>query len=265
MTINIDPIIFRLGGFSIGWYGVIIGLAIIAAFLVATREAGRKGIDRNHLVPLVLWVVAAGFVGARLFHVMENLDYFGTNPGAIFAIHRGGLAIWGGVTGGPLAVVVYSRLKGLPLARMFDMVAPALLTGQIIGRVACIINGDAWGGPTGLPWGFVYLHPDSFIPLNLWGIPTHPYPVYEMLWNLTVLLFLWSVRKRLKTDGLLIVNYVFFYSLGRLLLSYFRQQKIWFWGLQEAQVVALLALTVSIPVMLYLLARRERSTRLSPL
>ncbi len=261
IVINIDPVIFHVGGFALTWYSLAITLGILAGILVALREGRRKGIGKDEIYALALWGIIGGFIGARLFHVVENLDYYGANPWTIFALQKGGLAIWGGVIGGALAVAIYAKRRGLPLARLADGAVPALLVGQIIGRIGCIVNGDAYGGTTSLPWGFVYSHPDALIPGHLWGVPTHPYPVYEMIWNLAILLSLWLVRTRLKTDGLLFFGYVFLYSIGRFVLSFVRQEKIWFWGLQEAQVVALIALLASILATTYLLTRKKRLAR----
>lgn len=258
IVINIDPVIFHVGGFALSWHSLVAALAILAGILVAFREGRRRGFGKDDVYPLALWGIAGGFIGARLFHVVENLDYYGANPWSIFAFQRGGLAIWGGLIGGALAVAIYSRIRGLPLAQLADGAVPAVLVGQIIGRIGCIINGDAYGGLTGLPWGFVYSHPDALVPGHLRGVPTHPYPVYEMIWNLAILLSLWLFRTRLKTEGLLFFSYVSLYSIGRLLLSFVRQEKIWFWGLQEAQVIALLALPVSVLAITYLLTRRKR-------
>lgn len=129
---------------------------------------------------------------------------------------------------------------------------PALLTAQIIGRFACIINGDAYGGPTSLPWGFIYINPGSMIPGNLSGVPTHPYPVYEMLWNLVSLALALKLRHQLKANGLLFLGYLSFYAVGRFILTFVRQESIWFWGLQEAQVLAIAILMASVGVMVYL-------------
>ncbi|MEE8470695.1 MAG: prolipoprotein diacylglyceryl transferase [Dehalococcoidia bacterium] len=264
IEINIDPIIFRFGSFALGWYGLAIALAIIAALFVAVREGQRKGIGKDVVYSLALWGIVAGFIGARLFHVVDKLDYYAANPWAIFAVHQGGLAIWGGVAGGTLAVAIYARVRGLPLARLADGAVPALLVAQIIGRIGCIVNGDAYGGTTGLPWGFIYTHPDASIPSYLWGVATHPYPVYEMLWNFAVLLLLWRIRKRVRIDGLLFFAYLFFYSLGRFVLTFVRQERIWFWELQEAQVIALFVLLASVLAVLYLQRKRMSRTGLIP-
>lgn len=258
IVINIDPVIFHVGDFAVGWYSIAIIMAVIAAIMVVIREGRRKGISMDDVYSLTIWAIVAGLIGARLFHVMENLDYYSVEPWAIFAVQQGGLAIWGAVAGGALAVVIRARMKKLPLASLVDGAVPALLVGQIIGRLGCIVNGDAYGGSTSMPWGFIYTHPDARIPEQLWGIPTHPYPAYEMLWNIAVLIFLFRIRRHLKTEGLLFFVYVSLYALGRFALSFVRQEKVWFWGLQEAQVIALLAAAVSAAAVAYLLIKRRR-------
>ncbi len=257
IEINIDPIIFHVGRFTLGWYGLAIIAAISVAILVAVKEGTRKGIAKEHIYAVALWGVVAGIVGARLFHVVDKIGRYWSHPADILAFQEGGLAIWGGVVGGVLAGAIYARTKHVPLARLADVAVLALLAGQIVGRLGCIVNGDAYGGPTGLPWGFIYVHPDALVPESLAGVSTHPYPVYEMIWNFASLSLLWMLRTRLKTDGLLFFGYVFLYSLGRFSLTFVRQEDIWFWGLQEAQVVSLLGLIVSLPAARYFIRKRR--------
>lgn len=259
IVINIDPVALHLGDFALRWYGLAILVAIVAAVAVARYEGKRKGIDENHVYNVALLGVLLGVLLARLFHVVDKLGYYLAHPDMILAFNQGGLAIWGGVAGGFLAGVIYSRMKHLPLARLADMAAPALLVGQIIGRFGCIVNGDAYGGPTGLPWGFVYINPDAMIPSSLWGIATHPYPVYDMLWNIFTLGLLWWLRSRLIRDGQLFTLYIMFYSVGRFLLTFVRQEDVWFWGLQEAQVMSLLGLAIAAAAWVYLGRRRKQT------
>ncbi len=256
MTINIDPVIFQLGGLEIRWYSLAVLTAVIAAVLIGAREAQKKGIAREEVYSLALWVVLGGVVGARLFHVMENLDYYFDNPSEI--LHFEGLAIWGALVGGSVAAVVYARVRHLSLPRLFDAAVPALLVAQIIGRLGCIVNGDAYGDVTGLPWGFTYTNPDSMIPARYFGVPTHPYPVYEMLWNATALLILLRLRRYLKVDGTLFLSYLLFYAVGRFALTLVREEKVWFWGLQEAQVIALVVFAASIAALLHIVNRSSR-------
>ncbi|MBI4216438.1 MAG: prolipoprotein diacylglyceryl transferase [Chloroflexi bacterium] len=255
IVINIDPVALHLGGFAVRWYSLAVGAAILSAILVAAREARLRGIPGDEIYSLALWAVPAGFVGARLFHVIDRWDFYGANPWSILAIQNGGLAIWGGVALGVLAGVLYGRARGLSLGVLADAIAPGLLVGQIVGRLGCIVNGDAFGAPTNLPWGFIYTNPGAMLPPSLAGIPTHPYPVYEMLWNLALLALLWRLRGRLPRPGMLTFVYLGGYSLGRLLLTSVRLEEIVFFGLQQAQALGLAGMVVA-AVALGVLARR---------
>jgi phosphatidylglycerol:prolipoprotein diacylglycerol transferase len=257
IVINIDPVILQIGSFELRWYGVFIALAVVVAILIAVRGGKKKGISSNTIFLGAFWVIIGGLIGARLFHVIDHFDYYMSNPAQIFQFQ--GLAIWGGIAGGGMAAIIYARIKRVPIGRTADVLVPALLIGQIIGRFGCIINGDAYGGVTGLPWGFIYVHPDSMIPGSLFGIPTHPYPVYEILWNASALLVLLRLRSYFKTDGMLFLMYLFSYSAGRFVLSFVRQENTVLWGLQQAQVLAIFGMIFVTATAIYLLRKQKRS------
>jgi len=263
IVINIDPVILYLGGFEFRWYSLAIMLALVAAVLITAHQGKKKGIATSEIYSLALWVVLAGMLSARLFHVIDQWEYYAGNPLQILQLQQGGLAIWGALAGGGLALILYARSRHLSLGRLGDAVVPGLLVAQMIGRFGCIINGDAYGGVTSLPWAFIYTHPNALIPPNLFGLPTHPYPVYEIIWNALALLAILQLGRHFKKDGLVFLSYLSLYSLGRFLLSFVRQENITLWGLQQAQIIAILAIVASLLAMLYLTSRRLLSEKLT--
>lgn len=258
IVINIDPIVFQIGSYEVRWYSLAIMLAVVAAVFIAAREGRRKGLPSDFIYSLAPWLLVAGLIGARLFHVIDNWEYYAGNPWQIFQVQQGGLAIWGGLLAGGAAVIAYARVRHVPLGRLADTLVPALLAAQIIGRIGCIVNGDAYGGITNLPWAFIYAHPDALIPGALFGVPTHPYPAYEILWNGTVLLAFLKLRHSFTRDGLLFLGYLSLYSLGRFVLTFVRQENTVFWQLQQAEVIAIVILVISAGALVYLLIKNRR-------
>ena len=260
IVININPVALHIGHFMLTWYSLIVILAIITAVMITIKEGKRKGIPVEEIYSLVPWLLIGGIIGARLFHVIDRWEIYADNPLQIFALWQGGLAIWGALAGGCLAALVFSRVKRISFVRLADALVPGLLVAQIIGRFACIINGDAAGGATTLPWGFTYVNPGAMVPPGLLGVPVHPYPVYDQLWNLAGLAIALKLRRYLKTDGLLLLTYLTIYAVGRLVFSFVRQEKIWFWGLQEAQVIAIAIVVMAVAGMFYLRRKAGVST-----
>ncbi|MHB1159956.1 MAG: prolipoprotein diacylglyceryl transferase [Chloroflexota bacterium] len=250
IVIDIDPAILRLGHFSLRWYGLFIGLAIVAAFLVALREARRKGVAEDDVYSLGMWAVLGGFVGARLFHVIDRWPDYITRPAAAFAIQDGGLAIYGAILGGLAAGALCARRRGISIPLIADLAAPGLILAQAIGRIGCLINGDALGAPTDLPWGVVYVNPGA-MPPSL-GVAYHPNPAYEMIGDLLIFALLWRLRTRLRLDGALFLVYLSLYSALKFGVTFFRQEVLFLGGLQEAQVLSMAGGLVAVGLLIWL-------------
>ena len=249
IVIDIDPTIVHLGPIELRWYGVFFALAIAAGVWLASRELRRKGFDEAHLLPLAIWAVGGGLIGARLFHVIDRFETYTADPLRLLAFSQGGLAVYGGLIGGSLTALAYAWRHGLSPWRLGDAAAPGMVLGQAIGRVACIPNGDALGSETNLPWAFIYKNPNSMVPRDLLGVPTQPYVAYEILFDLVLLAALWRLRSVFRSDGLLFATYAAVYAAGRFLLTYARTERVWVWGLQEAQVVSALVLILALAVL----------------
>lgn len=254
ITINIDPVLFSIGHFMVRWYALIVLAAIVTGVALTAREAQRRGFKADDILDGAVWVVLAGILGARLFHVLDHWGHeFAANPVRALYVWEGGLAIWGAVAGGLAAVAVLARLRGWRLPRLLDAAAPGLVLAQAIGRVACVITGDAMGKPTNGPFGFAYTSPNAMVPQL--GVFYTPMPVYEIVANLAIFGLLWRLRRRQLPDGALFLIYLALYSLMRFLMAFTSSYQIIAFGLTQSQLVALIGLAVALPLMARLLAQ----------
>jgi len=259
ITIPIDPILFSIGHFQLRWYSLIVTAAIIIGTWLAVKEAGRKGFNTEKITESVLWVVIAGLVGARLFHVLDHWsDVFAANPVRALYIWEGGLAIWGGVLGGLVATAVLARIYHWKLPRLLDAFVPGVVLAQAIGRIACVITGDAVGKPTNGPFGFAYISPNAMVPqLGVYYTPT---PVYEILMNLAIFAVLWNLRKKGLKDGILTLIYLALYSFVRFFIAFTSAYKIIALGLNQAQLISVVVFAISLPLLaITLLKNRQLS------
>ncbi len=259
IEIGIDPILFSIGSLEIGWHGLMVVLAVIVGIGLSLWLARGAGIKREAIYSIAPWAIIGGIIGARLIHV---IDYLGStyisDPKLIFEQFFYGLSIFGAILGGTLAVFIYTRIRHISLGHLADTIAPVLLLAQAVGRIGCTINGDAYGTPTSWPWAFVYTHPSASASI---GVPTHPSPVYEIMWNLLVFVVLWRLRGRLKPDGSLFLLYLSLYSFGRFFIEFTRavtQAQINVGVLHESHFIALLVLAVCVPLLIYR-TRRARA------
>ena len=243
ITISIDPIIFTIGHFALRWYGLILVTAVGIGLWLTGREAERKGFKKEKIYDAAIWIMLAGLLGARLFHVIDHWPHeYAADPIRALYFWQGGLAIWGAVIGGLVGVVALARLNQWPLPRLLDAFVPGLVLAQAAGRVACIITGDAMGPPTDGPFGIAYTNPNAMVPQL--GVYYTPMPVYEIIANLAIFGLVWQLRKRKLSDGSLFVVYSTLYSLERFLLGFTSAYKIIAFGFNQSQLISLAALAV---------------------
>ncbi|HUY99471.1 MAG TPA: prolipoprotein diacylglyceryl transferase [Thermomicrobiaceae bacterium] len=263
ITIGMDPNIFQVGTFTLAWHGIAIALAIVVAVAVIYRQFVARGLPVDRFDSLAFWTVVGGILGARLFYVIDHLGYMVQHPLEALAIQQGGLAIYGAVVGGFVAVAILTRVYHFSFGTVIDAIAPGLLLAQAFGRLGCLINGDAWGAPTSGPFALVYTNAKDLIPPQLLGVPTAPYPVYDALMNLAIVVVIWRLSKLRLPAGTEFAAFAAIYAVGRFFITYLRQESVWFWGLQEAQVISLLALVASVAALGWLLLHRSPSSRVT--
>ncbi len=192
---------------------------------------------RDSLLDLLLWTIPLAIIGARIYYVAFRWDYYGAHPIDMLKIWEGGLAIHGGVLAGTLTIYVFARVKRVSFWALTDCLAPSMILGQAIGRIGNLMNGDAYGTPTTLPWG-IHFPPDSPAGMTYPGQATHPSMIYEMILNLIIFSYLWSIRKRGYKDGFSTAMYFILYALARSLVSFTRGDSLWLGPVRAAHVIS---------------------------
>ena len=215
-------------GFDIAYYGIIIGCSILLGLYLAQREAKRTGQNPDTYTDMVIYAIIVSVICARAYYVIFSWDHYKDNLLSIFNLRQGGLAIYGGIIGAVATVYVYSRVKKLSFPLLLDTACIGLVAGQILGRWGNFFNREAFGGYTDSL--FAMQLPVSAVRVNeiteeMWAhvqviggeqfIQVHPTFLYESIWNLGVLCFLYWYRDRKKFRGELFLTYVLGYGLGR--------------------------------------------------
>ena len=181
---------------GVSWYSALIVMGILCAILLAEKEERRRKLPKDTIIDLALWAIPAGIVGARLYYVFMSLDQFRANPVSVLYIWEGGIAIYGGILGGMLAVFLYARRKKLNFLTLTDVLAPGVLLAQAIGRWGNYFNMECYG-PEILSPAFQFFPVGVLIPDGTGGYVWHMATFfYESLWNLCGFCALWALRKR---------------------------------------------------------------------
>ncbi len=259
ITLSINPIIIRIGHFALRWYSLILLTAIMVGVWLTGHEWEHKGFKKDDIYDAALWIITGGLIGARLFHVLDHWSHeYAADPLRALFLWEGGLAIWGAVIGGLLAAALVSWKRGWRFPKLLDAAAPGLVLAQAIGRIACVITGDAMGKPTGGPFGFAYTNPNAMVPQL--GVYYTPMPVYELAANLGIFALLWLWRNRKLPDGRLFLVYLTLYSLERFFLGFTSSYNILAFGLTQSQIVAIFGLAISAASLVFLPRRLRRPT-----
>jgi prolipoprotein diacylglyceryl transferase len=199
--------VIHVGPLAVNFYGLAIALGVVAAAWLLRRRYAAAGGDSGVTDRVVLWAVVAGIVGARVAFVSTNLQQFTERPWAVIAVWEGGLAFFGGLVAGTLAVLWVLRREEVGLARFADAAAPAIPLGHAIGRWGCYFNQELYGRPTDLPWGLQIDHEP---------LPVHPTFLYESIGNLLLVAALILLgRRRGLAGGSLIFAYFAGYGFLR--------------------------------------------------
>ena len=238
LTLN-PPAFFMLFGRPIYFYGVLIGLGFVLGILLCARRAKRFGLKEDDVYDVMIWLIPCSILGARLYYVLFQLDYYLQHPDELFAIWNGGIAIYGGVIGGILAVWLVCRRKKIPVLAMMDDLSCGLLLGQIIGRWGNFFNREVFGGYTDSLLAMKFpasmarasdISEEIAAHMTDGCIQVHPTFLYEGIWNFCLLMLLIFALKYRKFHGQIILLYLMGYGIGRALIETIRTDQLFIPG-----------------------------------
>ena len=256
-------IALHVGPLTLRWYGILMASAMALGLWLAHRDARRRVLDPEPLLKAAELALLGGLVGARLYYVAFNLDYYGQMPSKIFAVWEGGLAIHGGVIGGIILGGGYAWWRRLPVLHYLDIAAPSLALGQAIGRWGNFFNEEAFGTPTDLPWR-LYIPPSHRPPEYAQSEFFHPTFLYESLWDgLVFVLLVWVFRDRVaRAPGALFLTYLGLYSVGRFCTEALRTDALMAGPIRVAQLVSVVGVALAL-VGVPLMVRRSRAREMT--
>ena len=240
------PSTFSIGSLTVHFYGLIIAVGLILAIVYACHRSREFGIKEDDIVDGVLGIVPFAILCARLYYCVFKWENYAGNPISVLYIWEGGLAIYGGVLGALLGVIVFCRIKKIRLGALLDMVALGFLIGQCIGRWGNFFNREAFGAET-----------QSFLRMGLYNAFSanttyhHPTFLYESLWNLTGFIALHFLSKKRQYDGQIALGYAAWYGLGRAWIEGLRTDSLYWGSFRVSQLLAAVSCLLAVAVLLY--------------
>ena len=235
-----------IGSATIYFYGMIIALGLLLAVTYALRRSAQFGLKQDDIVDGVLWIVPVAIVFARAYYCIFSWKDFASNPISVLHIWKGGIAIYGGVIGAAVGVIIHCKIKKMSLPATLDLVALGFLIGQSIGRWGNFFNREAFGAAT-----------ESFLRMGLLNTTTgefeyyHPTFLYESLWNGAGLVLLHFLSKKRKYDGQIALSYVAWYGAGRTVIEGLRMDSLYWGPFRVSQVLAAISCAVAISFLVW--------------
>ena len=261
----------RIGNFEIAYYGIAIALGMLLGVTAIMKRAKETGQNPDDYLDISVKTLLIAIIGARLYYVLFAWELYRDDPISIFNIREGGLAIYGGLIAGVLAIFFMARRRKLPVARLLDTCIIGVPIGQILGRWGNFFNREAFGTYTDgllamqLPVSMV--RQDEITPLMwenvvTWNgadfIQVHPTFLYEGIWNLGVLVILLLMRNRTKFTGELFLIYVIGYGTGRFFIEMLRTDQLLIPGTHVPVSMVVSAVGVVAAMILIICGRRRR-------
>lgn len=256
---------FTVFGIEIAYYGVIIALGMLAGALVAYREAKKTGQKVDDYIDFTLYTLIAAIIGARIYYVIFEWDYYSAHPLEIFNLRAGGLAIYGGVLASVLTLLIFTKVKKLKFWLMADTAVQGLIIGQIIGRWGNFFNREAFGGytdslfamqlPVSEAKGITQELIEHLVTIDgVSYVQVHPTFLYEGTWNLLLFIGICLYKRHKKFDGEIFAIYLMGYGVGRFIIEGLRTDQLVvkaLGGIAASQVLSIILIVLAVAFVIY--------------
>lgn len=256
---------FTVFGIEIAYYGVIIALGMLAGALVAYREAKKTGQKVDDYIDFTLYTLIAAIIGARIYYVIFEWDYYSAHPLEIFNLRAGGLAIYGGVLASVLTLLIFTKVKKLKFWLMADTAVQGLIIGQIIGRWGNFFNREAFGGytdslfamqlPVSEAKGITQELIEHLVTIDgVSYVQVHPTFLYEGTWNLLLFIGICLYKRHKKFDGEIFAIYLMGYGVGRFIIEGLRTDQLVvkaLGGIAASQVLSIILIILAAAFVIY--------------
>ena len=241
-----NPILLKIGNITIYWYSIMILTGFLIASYLITKETKKFNIKKELITDMLFYTIIIGILGARLYYVIFNLDYYSKNILDIFKVWEGGLAIHGGIIAGAIFIIIYTKKKNLNTLKILDICVPGLLIGQALGRWGNFFNGEAHGPITTLE-KLKYL--PKFIQKGMYidGNYYMPTFLYESILCIIGLITILIIRRKLKIkNGQITGFYLIWYGIIRFIIESFRTDSLMLSILKQAQIISIIMIVMGV-------------------
>ena len=258
---NLKSVAFTLfGKFEVRWYGLIITTGIILAIAYAAYRFKQEKISFDDLIDMAIFAILFGIRGARAYYVLTSLEEYHSFYDVI-AIWEGGIAIYGALIGGGLAIFGVCKYKKIPFLKVFDAVAPGVMIAQTLGRWGNFCNGEAFGERVAEGHPLYFLRMGLISPNTVQDFKTfsmvyvHPTFLYESLWNLIGFILINIFYKKKKFDGQIFFTYISWYGFGRMFIELLRTDSLYVGPIRISSLVGFLCFVVGLTFIIYKLVK----------
>ncbi len=266
----ISHVAFKIGGFEVYWYGIIIGLGLLLAMVYAFPKMKKLGVDDDKFIDVVLVSIIAGVIGARLYYVIFSNPSQYQTLADVFDFRDGGLGFYGAVIFGFAAAYIMCRIKKVKILPSLDVASIGFLIGQGLGRWGNFFNQECFGTNTDLPWGMTSKTVQSYLISNLSKIeahgmivdpylPVHPTFLYESLWLLLGFVVLAIYLKNRKFDGEITLMYLAWNGIGRAVIEGLRTDSLYIGSVRVSQLLAIVGAVLSIAAIVFIRVKQKKS------